>query len=374
MSQRVMHLVRGSAFYGGPEIYILHVFAALDRQRYAPRLAVLAKDAAENVPICLEAEKLGLPHHFLSARSKFRWNNLRQLKDLIRSERIHVLHTHEYKSGLYGLLAAKSCGIPVVATAHGWTKNSLRARLYERLEALLLRRFNRVLVASEFMEKDLVRLGVPRDRIVRLPNAVDVQRFSLEGVTRAEARAKYLAGKETRLIGTVGRLSREKGHRYLLEALARIRGQMKNLKLMILGTGIEEPSLRRLSQRLGLEDTVKWIPSCPYAEIPLFFKAMDLFVLPSLRENQPLVLLEAMAAGTPVVATRVGGVTEMIRNGSEGLLVPPGNAGALAEAILQALSSEGPCPWVDKAARKVYTSFSLERFGTDINRVYMNIS
>jgi len=223
------------------------------------------------------------------------------------------------------------------------------------------------------MERDLVRQGVPQERILRVPNAVDVHRYSLEGVTRKEARATCGIAQETVLVGTVGRLSSEKGHRFLLGAIEKIRDQVKDLNLLVLGTGEEAFTLRNLAQRLGLEDVVTWIPACSYTEIPRFFRAMDLFVLPSLRENQPLVLLEAMAARTPVVATRVGGVEEIIRDGSEGLLVPPGNEESLAEAMLQALRAEKPCPWVDKAARKVYNFFSLERFGRKINQVYEEI-
>jgi len=372
--RKVLHILRGSAFYGGPEIYVLNLFQSLDLEVNGIQLAVLAKDIQEKVPICREAEKRGLPFHFISARSKFRLHYVRKLKELIQSEKIDLVHTHEYKSDLFGLLVARTLGIPIVATAHGWTRNSVRAVAYERLEAYLLRGVDKVLVASRFMEKDLSNNGVPAGRIVRVANAIDVDRFSLKGVTPEEARATLHINGNGTLIGSFGRMSREKGHRFLLMALARIRDKINNVKLLLLGSGEEESNLHNLSRKLGLENVIQWVPSCLYDTMPFFFRALDLFVLPSLLENQPLVLLEAMAARVPVVATRVGGVEETIQSGREGVLVSPGNAESLAEAIDHAIRSGESSQWVEKAFSKVYTLFSLERFSRDITCVYEKLA
>jgi glycosyltransferase involved in cell wall biosynthesis len=374
MSCRVLHVVRGSTFYGGPEIYILNAFKALAGGSVALRLAVLAKDVRKNVPICREAERQGLPYRFIPARFKFRLHYVRQLISFIQAEHVDVIHTHEYKSDLFGLVAARRCGIPIVATAHGWTRNSIRALVYERLEAHLLRRLDRVLVGSQFMAEDLIRVGVPSDRIVRVPNSVDAEQFSLGGVSPQQAKARLGVPEEAVLIGTVGRLSKEKGHTFLLKAFTKIRAQVRGAKLLILGTGKEARALRRLSRKLGLDDAILWVSSCPHHRMPLLLRALDLFVLPSLRENQPLVLLEAMAAKIPVVATEVGGVKEIMDNGIEGLLVPPGNSETLAEAMLRAIGTKESSLWIEKGIDKVRGCFSLERFSEDMSRVYSNLT
>ena len=121
--------------------------------------------------------------------------------------------------------------------------------------------------------------------------------------------------------------------------------------MVLLGSGEEERALRGLAQKLGVGSAIQWISTCPHDRIPAFLGCLDVFVLPSLRENQPLALLEAMAAGIPVVATDVGGVGEIIRDCEEGLLVSPGDRDALAGALVRALGSGESPEWAAKAAQ-----------------------
>ncbi len=373
MRTRVLHLVRGSTFYGGPDLYTLNAFKSLEGEELDLFLAVLAKDSRDRVPLCREVEQRHLPHCFIDARAWFRLDYLRQLKRLIRSEKIGLIHTHEYKSDLVGLLAARAAGIPAVATVHGWTRNSLRAVVYERLEERLLRRFDRVLASSRFMIEDLGRIGVPPDRIVHVPNAVDVDRFSRVDTSRQDARQNWSIPEKGLVVGTIGRLTREKGHRDLLKAFVEVQKRMPGIRLVILGSGREEGALRELARRLGIGSAIQWISSCPHDEVPVFLKCLDVFVLSSLRENQPLALLEAMAAGIPAVATDVGGVGEVMRHDEEGLLVSPGDRVALADAVVRALQSEESSLMAERALRRVQDRFSLERFSRDVSRIYSEL-
>lgn len=373
MAIRVLHVVRGSVFYGGPDVYTLNTFQSLGGKDHELFLAVLAKDRPDKVPLCREAEDRLLPHAFIDARSGFRVYYLRRLKGLIQTERIDIVHTHEYKSDLVGLLAARAAGIPAVATAHGWTRNSLRAVGYEYLEARLLRHFDRVLASSRFMIEDLNRIGIRPERIVHIPNAVDTDRFAQSDMTRREARQNWNIPEKDPVVGTLGRLTKEKGHRTLLEAFVEVRRRIPGVRLVLLGSGEEERALRGLAQRLGIGDEIQWISTCPRDRIPAFLKCLDVFVLPSLRENQPLALLEAMAAGIPVVATDVGGVGEVIGHGKEGLLVSPGDRNALAEAVVRVLQSEESSLWAERAVHRVLDRFSLGRFAQEMGRVYSDL-
>jgi glycosyltransferase involved in cell wall biosynthesis len=373
MAIRVLHVVKGSVFYGGPDVYTLNTFQSLRGKDHELFLAVLAKDSRDKVPLCREAEDRHLPHFFIDARSRFRVHYLRRLKKLIQTEQIDILHTHEYKSDLFGLLAARAAGIPAVATAHGWTRNSLRAVAYEHLEARLLRRFDRVLVSSRFMVEDLNRIGIPPERIIHIPNAVDTDRFAQSDMTRREARQNWNIPEKDPVVGTIGRLTKEKGHRTLLEAFVEVRRRIPGVRLVLLGSGEEERALRGLARKLGTGNAIQWISTCPQDRIPVFLKCLDVFVLPSLRENQPLALLEAMAAGIPVVATDVGGVGEIIGDCEEGLLVSPGDRSALAEALVRALGSGESSLWVERAVHRVLDRFSLGRFAQDMGRVYSDL-
>jgi glycosyltransferase involved in cell wall biosynthesis len=374
MAARVLHIVRGSTFYGGPDLYTLNTFRSLEGMDHELFLAVLTKDSPDRVPLCREAEDRRLPHCFIDARSGFRPYYVRRLKELIRTERIDIVHTHEYKSDLVGLLAARASGIPAAATAHGWTRNSLRAVVYEHLEGRLLRRFDRVLTGSRFMVEDLRRLGIRPERILHIPNAVDTERFSRKEPSRREARQSWNMPEEDLVVGTIGRLTGEKGHRSLLQAFVEVHKRMPGVRLVFLGDGEDRGALFRLARRLGIEDAVRWIPGCPHERIPAFLRCLDAFVLPSLRENQPLALLEAMAAGIPVVATDVGGVGEIIRDGEEGLLVRPGDRDALVEALVRILGSGESSQRVQRALNTVSGRFSLDRFARDVGRVYSDLA
>lgn len=374
MSIRILHVVRGSVFYGGPEITVLNAFEAFDGRDFVLSLAVLAKDERTHVPVCAEAESLGMALHFIPARPRFRLRYARRLRELIGTLRIDIVHTHGYKSGLFGLAAANGCGIPAVATAHGWTRNALRAHVYEGLEARILKRFDRVCTCSEYMKMDLVRAGVAAERIRLVHNAVDVEGFAGGGLADREGRLGRQVPEGAVLIGTIGRLSSEKGQRFLLEAFAKVRREVPEAFLLIGGTGDREGELRAFAEDLGVAVAVLWVPECPHEQVPSLLGAMDLFVLPSLMENQPLVLLEAMAAGVPVVATRVGGVGEIIEDSREGLLVRPGDSVALAETILRALGDGEGSRRAEKAEEKVRSAFSIEQYGRALGSVYDEIA
>jgi len=373
MPIRILHVVRGSAFYGGPEMTVLNAFKAFDDRDFALSLAVLAKDARERVPVCTEADRLGLPLHFIPARPRFRLRYARRLRELIGTLKIDIMHTHGYKSGLFGLAAAGGCGIPAVATAHGWTRNALRAHLYEGVEARILKRFDRVCTCSEHMKMDLVRSGVAAERIRLVRNAVDAKGFAAGGSADRQWPSDLQVPEGAVLVGTIGRLSREKGQRFLLEAFAKVHREVPEAFLLIAGAGDREGELRALAQELGIAVAVGWVPKCPHDRVPSLLGAMDLFVLPSLMENQPLVLLEAMAAGVPVVATRVGGVGEIIEDSREGLLVRPGDSHALAETILRALGDGKGSRRAEKAEEKVRSAFSIEQYGRALADVYVEV-
>jgi glycosyltransferase involved in cell wall biosynthesis len=202
----------------------------------------------------------------------------------------------------------------------------------------------------------------PASKYVVVRNGIDLERF-------ARPRGRLFDGSP--VVGAVGRFSEEKGHRYLLEALARVRRSLPGARLVLVGYGALEGELRSRAAGLGLDGAVTFTGERDSAEV---LSSFDLFVQPSLYESQGLALLEAMAAGIPAVATSVGGVADVVRDGETGLLVPPADPDALAGAILRlAGAPDLGLRLAQGAARRVREHFSLGTMIDGYARLYREL-
>ncbi len=264
-----------------------------------------------------------------------------RLAFLFARRRPDVVHAHTYKAGVLATFAARAAGVrAVVFTPHGhifapgaripgvpgdgWRLGVLRS--VTRLAGACA---HRVTALSERDLAEQLALGLaPPDRHVVIPNGIDLDRYD-----RPRA-----PGRGGTVIGTVGRFSTEKGHRLLLEAFGRVRRARPQSRLVLVGYGDLEPELRRAAEALAPGGAVEFAGARESAEA---LPAFDVYVQPSLYESQGLAILEAMAAGVPVVATDVGGVRDAVRDGETGLLVPPGDPEALAAAILRLAADPG---------------------------------
>jgi glycosyltransferase involved in cell wall biosynthesis len=172
------------------------------------------------------------------------------------------------------------------------------------------------------------RVGIPADKITVIPNGVDVERFE---TAKPVDRREWRCAQSDVLIACVGRLSPEKGQEVLLEAFGLLAQRHPAAQLIIVGDGLQRDRLRRLAEDFGIQEAVRWLGT--RSDVPNVLAACDVVVLPSHHEGLPLVALEAMAAGKPVVATAIGALPTLIQEGRTGRLVPPGRADALAVAL-----------------------------------------
>ena len=260
-----------------------------------------------------------------------------QLAALLRRRRAAALVTHGYKADLVGLAAARAARLPVVAFARGWTGESARVRLYELLDRWALGSADRVVAVSQAMRERLLALGLEPARVVCIPNAVDVPSPPPDkALARRRLQEAFSIDAADLLIATAGRLSPEKAQADFLRAAARIVPERPRARFLLFGDGPEERRLRTLAVELGLGERVVF---CGFhRDLGELLPGLDLFVLPSLTEGLPNVILEAFAAGVPVVATSVGGVPELALEGRTMLLVPPARPSELAAALEQALT------------------------------------
>jgi glycosyltransferase involved in cell wall biosynthesis len=286
----------------------------------------------------------------------------RALVRLFRRERPALVHTHGYHADVVGGLAARRVGVPTVTTVHGFTGGGWKNWFYERLQRRAFRRFDAVVAVSHAMKPELERGGVPAARLYVVPNAFAAD---VAPVSRAEARSALGLGAGGVRVGWVGRLSAEKGADVVISAFARLG---PHVRLSVIGDGAERGTLDRLARRLGVRDRITWHGVVPDAGRLL--AAFDVVVLSSRSEGTPMVLLEAMAAGAPVVATRVGGIPDVVSS-AEALLVEPEDPRALAAAITTTLADGRAAAARAAAAReRLARDFAVDPWLDRIDAVY----
>lgn len=352
MARRVLHLI-ASNFIGGPEKQILH--HALDLRGSDYEMAVGSfRDLPRTPEILREAERIGLPTFCLSGGVRLR--PIAELAAILRRGPADVLCTHGYKANVIGHFAAQAAGVPHVPIVRGWTAETWRVSLYERLERRILARSRWVGCVSARQAEELTRLRGDRPAPFVIRNAMlppFAQAVKSWPVTRVGLRIPPLAF----VFGAVGRLSAEKGHRFLIDAFRKVSEAYSGPRtphLILLGAGREQAALEE--QARGLEKRVHF---AGFRENPAdWMRLFDCMVLPSLTEGTPNAVLEAMALQVPVIASSVGGVPDLIADERNGLLVPPGDAGALAAAMNRVLRAPQLCRRFMQGAADVSEEYS----------------
>jgi len=259
-----------------------------------------------------------------------RYRSERQaISNLIRELSPEVVHSHGSRTDVVDADVIRRLGVPTVSTLHGWTRGSLKNRFYEYVHRRSLRRFDAVIAVSEPIANQLTSDGVPADRVYLVRNGFAPV---AEPMPRAEARRLLDLPADARVVGWVGRLSREKGIDVLVDALALLRDE--GIVACVVGDGAERERERAHADRV--EARILWKGMVPMAS--RLCPAFDVFVQSSRTEGTPIALLEAIAAQTPVVATRVGGVPDVV-SGSEAILLPPEDPAPLADAIRDVFSN-----------------------------------
>jgi glycosyltransferase involved in cell wall biosynthesis len=284
------------------------------------------------------AERAGLPLHAIEESGRFDRAVLSRLSSLARELRPGVIQSHAVKSHFLVRQAGLDRLAPWIAFHHGYTWPTLTARVYNQLDRWSLRAASRVLTVSIPFRNELVRNGVRAGRIEIVHNAVDADWASptRQAETPAALRSRLGIPPSRKVVLIVGRLSREKDHRSLLDAIHRLPPRL-DPHLLIVGDGPEREAIQTRIRALGMDGAVTLAGQTPSAEP--FYSIADVAVLSSRSEGSPNALLEAMAAQVPVVSTRVGGVPEIVADGESALLVAPGDASAMADALGALLSS-----------------------------------
>lgn len=352
----ILYLITDSGT-GGAENILLSLIKGLDKGRYSVNLFSLLGPG----PLIAKAKKLGIEAVSLKMKTKFDLISLLKIFFYLRGKRVDILHTHLYHSNIIGYFLKKWKKIPIfLYTSHGLPikKNSPLSLCNN----LIMRRANQQIIAVSFdVKRKLINYGkVKPEKITVIHNGTDVGEFLPS------------EGGKGILVGTIATLRPVKGHRYLLYAAALVLKKVPDVKFLIIGQGPLRNSLEELAGKLNIAKNVIFMGY--QKDITEILARLTLFVLPSIREPLGICLLEAMAAGLPVVATNVGGIPEVVKEKETGLLVPPKDPEALAQVILTLLEDKEKAKNMGIAGRKrVEQKFTIGTMIRKTEQVYQDL-
>jgi glycosyltransferase involved in cell wall biosynthesis len=378
---RVLHCIT-DLHVGGAGRLLLRNLQHMDKTLFESHVCYLVprKDlvpmyqAAGFRPMCMEHQS---PLH--GVRTVFR------LVKEIRRARIDLVHTNLIVDHIYGTLAATFCGIPVITTLHSavpGTAVDIHPRskkvMVKRMigNTLLSRRIQRFIAVSEAVREAQVRWrGLPAERTIVIYSGTALDEYdigAIDGQSETVLRKQLGIDTDNPVLISVGRLDLIKGHRYLLSALTDILPRWPRCQLLLVGDGQERASLEQQSRELGLMQHVHFLG--PRFDIPALLNLADIFVFPSLSEGLGLAVLEAMAAGKPIIASNIPAMAEVISHGLTGWTVEVGNSRSLAQGILQVLELPDKGTSVGNNARRAAKEkFSIETSVSRLEQTYLSV-
>ena len=296
---------------------------------------------------------------------------------LMIRERPVIVHTHTSKPGILGRCAAKLAGVPtIVHTPHGHVFyghfGPLTSRFFVLVERLMAFITDRMIALAEGERNDYIAFSVSNpDRIVTIHSGVEIDRYMTVEVNVEDKKKSLGLNPKGLVVGTVGWLLPIKGPMYLLKAMGCLWRSHPEIQLVFVGKGELEEKLREETFRMGVSDRVTFLGWRD--DIPEIMQVLDIFVLPSLNEGMGRVLVEAMAAGKPIVASRVGGIPDLVRDGQNGLLVGPGDINGLSLAIRKLLIDRKMRDEMGRRGRTMALDFGVEKMVEKIDALYSSL-
>lgn len=363
--------VSEAPIYGGAERYLITLIEGMDRQDFDIEV-ILSNKAPERLCQALEAldiTQIPIP----PIAGKLDFSGILRHIACFRGRRPDIVHFNLSNPlhGQYAMLSARLANVPYqIATLHlppRSTTPTQRGRFFERKTVCRLDKLIAVCNASRQLM--VTHFGINPSKTEAIYNGIDLNAFDHEAVTLSSSNIR---SEETIILGSVGRLSKQKGYDTLLEAMPMVLKEVPNLRLLIAGEGPEETNLKSQCERLELDKLVNFLGM--RTDIPSLIGSFDVFVLPSRYESFPITILEVMAASKPIVSTSVDGIPESVAEESTGLLVPPENPEALSQALIRLLKDNELRKQMGVSARaRVEKNFTLKQMVENTQAIYREI-
>jgi glycosyltransferase involved in cell wall biosynthesis len=339
----VLQLISSGLGYYGAERVVVTLANALEELNTHNIVAAFFNTAKESHLEVLEhANQHGLQTEQITCNGRLDRRAVKSIRDIVARHNIDIIHCHGIKPDLYAILA-QCPDVALVSTCHLWVFDSAKAWAVAALERCLLHAVDRVVVVSEQILPQLHRFGVKADVI---HNGIDLEPFRR---TQSDLR-QTMKWCDRPVIGAIGRLAPQKGLQYLLQAAPLVLRDEPNALFVFVGDGPERGALEAEAGKLGIRDAVCFLGV--REDIPELLSAMDIVAMPSLSEGLPMALLEAMASGKPVVATRVGAIPQVIQERVSGIMLSPGDVSGLAAELRGLLKSSELRRTLGENARK----------------------
>lgn len=359
---------------GGIERKILAVLPRLDPARFRVRVVCLRERGA----LACDLEESGIPVDVSPMTSRLSPRGLLRLARHMREHHIDIVHAHMYRSSVPATIAARLARVPVVVSqVHNVATWETRRQLW--LDRALCRWRTAMVAVSESVRRDVIatlRIGAERVRVIY--NGVDLAAFGATGGSRAAKRAELGLQPEDIAIVYHGRLVAQKNPEALLRIAVQIAMMRKGVRVIVVGDGPCREDLERRAREAGAcggsGETVRMLFLGQRTDIPEILQACDIAVLPSFKEGFSNAVIEALAAGLPVVATDVGGNAEAVEHGRSGWIVPPGNEGALLSAVESLVDDPDERARMGAAAALRAERFSLDRMVGDVENLYTDLA
>ena len=350
---------------GGAESVLLSLASRIAKDRFRS-IALLPYRGW----LSAQLEREGIPITITKSGAWYDLHLPKEMARLIRREKVDLVHSHLADQNFYSCLVRRMMGTRTVVTYHGLPGLGEPGNIRNALKFWAVRRWaDAIVVVSDYLKKSLIELKFPADRITRIHNGVDIERFSPSQTGRFRAELGYRNG--TKLVGMIANLRESKGYEYFVKAARKVADTHPHVRFVAVGE-IDKTigeKMRMLVQQTSLQDRFLFLGFRD--DIPVILNDLDVFVLSSVSEGFSLATVEAMAAGKPVIATRSGGPQEIIDDGCTGILVPPADSNALAGRIRELLENPERAQELACAGRsKVTSTFSVEKMVSDYEALY----
>ncbi len=359
--------------------------------RYFANLAIALKKAGNNIILVSsynqeeqnlfeEIKEAKIRHYKLSELHHIRIKPLiteaKKLGKIIDREKPSIIHTNGFRHLIFVLLAlkffSKEKKVRIVVTIHSFLHGTPYEKLALLIEALLINLFTDLAIpVARSTALKLIKYGAHPSKLVPIYNGVELKIFSGDNDDTQLSFLPINLSQPSLLIGYFAELIPRKGHKYLIKAFPKVLREFPNAILILTGKGPEINNLKQLANALDIKNSIIFTGRIKYRNLYRLLKRIDIFVFPSLSEICPLAILEAMAAGKPIVATNVGGIPEIVKHNVNGILVPPKDPEKLADAIKElARNPEKARMMGEKSRELAEEKFSLDKIASIITRCY----
>lgn len=360
--------IRDSGGIFGAERVILTIGKNIDNRFKVILICLRSPDGKSDI-LKKKAEEIGVKVISVDVKNKIDLSSIMHIRDILINYQVKILHSHDFKANLYGLMASKNLRIKRILTAGGTTRDSMVKKLYVYMDETFTYRFYDYIVAvSRDIYNKLLNKHFKQVKVVIVENGIDESLYDYD-TDRTNINNPFPIDNTNKVFAVIGRLFPDKAHRYFIEAFSDIKKAYPTSVALIIGEGPSEEEIRKQIVDLKLEDSVFL---CGVREDMMYvYRNTDYLVLPSLTEGLPYVLLEAMLFKVPVLATDVGGIPNIIINGVTGYLIPPGDVQSLKNGMEKMLNDpEKIRDMSEEGYKLVMEKYSARRMAEDYRRLY----